>query len=87
MPIYEYRCKQCGEVSKFLEGVGRDRPELKCVVCAGEDLERLISLPGIVKKRGDNVISELGEQGGCPGKDCIDPGWPNENFIKLKGQS
>ena len=64
-------------------GVGRDKPELKCVICAGKDLIRLISLPCIVKQRGDNTIGEPGEQGGCSGNNCVDPGWPNENFIKI----
>ncbi|MFC1658800.1 FmdB family zinc ribbon protein [Candidatus Omnitrophota bacterium] len=33
MPIYEYQCKDCGKISEFLEGVGKDKIEKVCRHC------------------------------------------------------
>ncbi|MDY7095829.1 MAG: zinc ribbon domain-containing protein [Acidobacteriota bacterium] len=43
MPLYEYRCKGCGEVSEFLQRFD-DAPKETCPKCKGE-LERLLSAP------------------------------------------
>ncbi len=45
MPIYEYRCRQCGRKSEFLVGVGSASDELKCPECGSSDLEKLLSAP------------------------------------------
>jgi len=49
MPIYQYRCRECGEVSEFLLpnlSVGRT---LDCSTCGSHNLERLISAPALLK--------------------------------------
>ena len=43
MPLYEYRCKGCGEVSEFLQRFD-DPPKETCPKCKGQ-LERLLSAP------------------------------------------
>ncbi|MGE4356966.1 MAG: zinc ribbon domain-containing protein [Candidatus Omnitrophota bacterium] len=43
MPIYEYRCKDCGKVSEFLVGVGQSNSDIKCSFCKGKNLEKVIS--------------------------------------------
>jgi len=40
MPIYEYRCKKCGEVSEFL--VLRDNDPVTCKKCGGVNLGKLM---------------------------------------------
>lgn len=42
MPIYEYQCKKCGEVTEVLQGFD-DKPLKKCKSCRGR-IERIISL-------------------------------------------
>ena len=44
MPIYEYRCKDCG---KEFEALVRKSDVPACPGCAGTDLERLLSLPAL----------------------------------------
>lgn len=45
MPLYEYRCKQCGHQFEIIQSFSA--PEVKvCQVCGGE-VERLISAPAI----------------------------------------
>lgn len=42
MPIYEFKCKNCGEVFEVLVMKEGDSPD-KCEKCGGE-LEKLVSL-------------------------------------------
>jgi putative FmdB family regulatory protein len=42
MPIYEYRCLQCGEISEmFLHGP--ERQNVQCPVCGSYKLDKLLS--------------------------------------------
>ena len=43
MPIFEYKCKDCGKISNFLEGVGQGDIEKKCKHCGSENLEKIFS--------------------------------------------
>ena len=43
MPIYEYRCQQCGEVSSFFLKTYGAAPESACKHCQSADLQRIIS--------------------------------------------
>jgi putative FmdB family regulatory protein len=43
MPIYEYKCSDCGEISEILTGMG-SRDELPiCKHCGSADMERILS--------------------------------------------
>ena len=44
MPLYEYKCGDCGGVSELLVGVGGDAPDIACLSCGSEDLKRMISI-------------------------------------------
>jgi putative FmdB family regulatory protein len=44
MPIYEYRCKKCGEKFELRLGFSQDKRYLKCPKCGGEDPDRVFSL-------------------------------------------
>ncbi len=53
MPIYEFLCRECGEVSTVLVLSAEDRrrkPE--CEGCGGKQLEKLVSRPGLVRTEG-----------------------------------
>ncbi|HEY4360999.1 MAG TPA: FmdB family zinc ribbon protein [Bryobacteraceae bacterium] len=41
MPLYEYRCKQCGTSFEYL--VLHSSPAARCPECSGQTLEQLIS--------------------------------------------
>ncbi|MCD6451099.1 MAG: zinc ribbon domain-containing protein [Acidobacteria bacterium] len=47
MPIYEYRCRNCGKINEFLIGVSEEKQDLRCRFCGGEALERVLSAPTI----------------------------------------
>jgi putative FmdB family regulatory protein len=50
MPIYEYRCTRCGEVTEVLQRVN-EAPKRKCRSCSGK-LEKLISRTSFQLKGG-----------------------------------
>ncbi len=43
MPIYEYKCRDCGKVSEFLVGFTKDAFEIKCSFCNGKNLDKIFS--------------------------------------------
>ncbi|MCA9041047.1 MAG: zinc ribbon domain-containing protein, partial [Planctomycetaceae bacterium] len=50
MPIFEYKCEECGAVSEILV---RHDTQLQCEQCASTKLEKLLSAPaGHVKSGG-----------------------------------
>jgi putative FmdB family regulatory protein len=43
MPIYDYKCQHCGQVSEvFLRGVDNVKPMI-CPICGSERMEKLFS--------------------------------------------
>jgi len=51
MPIYDFRCQECGEVSEFLVPSSADGRTLACPSCGSQNLEKLISAPSLLKSR------------------------------------
>ncbi len=72
MPIYEYRCAKCAEVSEFLI-LGKQK-QLNCKQCGSEELIKLVSANTTVgsPSRGSGGSSS----GGCCGSpgSCGTPG-------------
>jgi putative FmdB family regulatory protein len=66
MPIYEYRCSECGaEFEKLVDA----RTTVACPVCAGSHVTRRLSLfrAGAVK---GGAAAGAGMTGGCCGGGC-----------------
>ena len=62
MPIYDYRCRRCGEVhEKFVQKA--DAALVRCPTCGAEDMEKLLS--------SFNVVSDTARAGGttCCGRE------------------
>ena len=47
MPIYEYKCKECGQVSEIMEGVGSHSDDHKCKNCGSDNLVKILSYSSI----------------------------------------
>jgi putative FmdB family regulatory protein len=54
MPIYEYRCQQCGKEFEMLQGITVE-PLKKCIYCSGA-VQKLISAPSF-KFKGNGWYS------------------------------
>ncbi len=52
MPIYEYRCADCGEKSSFFARSVFAEVEAVCERCGGKDMHRLISAVSFRSARG-----------------------------------
>ena len=65
MPIYEYRCQDCGKINEFLLGVNEDKIEIKCKKCGSMRLDKVFSKSHV--STGGHFI---GSQGGttCCGR-------------------
>lgn len=47
MPIFDYRCKECGEISEIL--LRSEDAEVRCPSCGSGDMERLVSASRTIK--------------------------------------
>ncbi|NWF93637.1 MAG: zinc ribbon domain-containing protein [Syntrophaceae bacterium] len=61
MPIYEYRCRKCGEVFEKIQKVSEAGESLRCPHCGEEKPERILS--GFFSK-GSESTSTCGPSGG-----------------------
>ena len=62
MPLYEYRCKQCGHQFEKIQSFSAPE-EKECPVCHGE-VERLISAPAIQFKGAGWYVNDYAAKGG-----------------------
>lgn len=53
MPIYEYRCQQCGEVSSYLLQTYGAEPKSGCKQCQSPELQRIISSVAYLRSESD----------------------------------
>lgn len=49
MPIYEYRCKNCGNTFEYLVGIGRGDDDIICKNCGSREMEKLLSTANFAK--------------------------------------
>lgn len=65
MPIYEFRCVECGAIQEFLTTGASQEIEMKCKECGAEELERVLSTVSY------SMGSSGASQGSCtPGQCC-----------------
>jgi putative FmdB family regulatory protein len=72
MPIFEYRCETCGQVTEFL--IIGQQGKLSCKQCGGEALTKLISAHNISASSSHDLGGP--GHGGCCGNpnSCGTPG-------------
>jgi len=70
MPIYEYKCENCGEISEFI--VFGNEDNLLCKSCSSENLTKILSAHNTTSSSGAFPSG----QGGCCGSpnSCGSPG-------------
>jgi putative FmdB family regulatory protein len=66
MPLYEFRCADCGQIFDRLQSPGADAPA--CAECGSTDVHRLISLiGGLVGSGSSGPMRSTGGGCGCGG--------------------
>jgi putative FmdB family regulatory protein len=68
MPIFEYRCLDCGNVSEFLVGVGDGEVRLQCTGCGSGRLEKIFSRYAVT---GTGRAAESRHGKTCCGRDEV----------------
>ncbi len=43
MPVYQYRCRECGELFESLRDISADDKEVECPKCGGKNPRRVPS--------------------------------------------
>ena len=71
MPIYEYKCHDCGQISELL--VLKKEEVVRCLSCNSQNLEKLMSAHNMMGS-GGNFSAPI--PGGCCGSpnSCGNPG-------------
>ena len=71
MPIYEFRCVQCGHVQEILVSSSSTEVEMQCEQCQGEVLERILSrVSYTMGSSSDSSGPSLTTKTCGPGKSC-----------------
>ena len=66
MPIYEYRCEECGAVSEVLVRNTQRPVEVVCSTCESTKVSRIISIPGAVMTKSSAPSCGVDASAGCP---------------------
>ncbi len=72
MPIYEYRCRDCGRKSAFITLSVKSRLEPKCRKCGGLNLEKLVSRVSVSRSE-ESRMENLADPAKLSGLDENDP--------------
>ena len=64
MPIYEYRCIQCGNVFARLQRVGASSKDIGCPKCDSPEVERMVSAFASTSSSASTFMSS-GPPAGC----------------------
>ncbi len=76
MPIYEYRCADCGSTSEFLVSrMGAKPADLKCGQCGGSNMDKALSTVAVHQQSAgpacqDGQCPVPAGQRGCCGGQC-----------------
>lgn len=69
MPIYEFRCEDCGEIFEELV-FGGDLAGIKCKKCGSERVKKLMSACGFKSESGFVGSASGGACSSCAGGTC-----------------
>ena len=73
MPVYDYRCTQCGTLYDVYHKVREVKEDVVCPSCKSHDHAKLMSVPGVAvsSSAGSNASVRPCEMGGdCCGGAC-----------------
>jgi putative FmdB family regulatory protein len=74
MPIYEYRCRDCGRKSTFITLSVSEKLEPKCSGCGSANLAKLVSRVAVLRSE-DSRMESLDDPSGL-GDEEMDEGAP-----------
>jgi putative FmdB family regulatory protein len=78
MPIYEYKCQECGRIFGLLIRTDLQTQEPRCKHCDSPELKRLVSRPGLVRSKTSAEAGQLR---------AVDPRRAVENVSRMYDRS
>jgi len=63
MPIYEYRCENCGESFEKLVKLSDRNAEVECPACGSKNAKKALSLFGMGAGKGNSSAGSCGTSG------------------------
>jgi len=72
MPIYEYRCEDCGKISEFLLIRTDEISKIQCKRCKGQKLSRVLSRVRVIRSE-ESRLESLADPSKWGGLDENDP--------------
>ena len=72
MPIYEFRCSECGKRFELLFMGAREASRVECTQCKSQNVERLISRVRVIKSE-ESRLESLADPSTFSGLDERDP--------------
>ena len=74
MPIYEFRCVECGNIQEYILTSSSEEIELKCRECQAENMERVLShvsyAMGSSGSKGSDSSPSVTNRTCSPGQSC-----------------
>jgi putative FmdB family regulatory protein len=68
MPIYEYKCDDCGSMTEFLESYNNKSPHI-CNDCKGTNMHRMMSVFSATND-GKSISNSSGSDFSCNSGSC-----------------
>ncbi len=76
MPIFEYKCNNCGQVMEFLEKTSSPRKRT-CEHCGSSEVNKLLSGFAVGRSKSTGSACETCPSGPCPSDICQAGSCPN----------
>jgi putative FmdB family regulatory protein len=70
MPVYDFKCQECGKVTEFLLSGHADSRKPTCPDCGSQNLERLISAPSLLRNAPGSGATCCGRTERCETPPC-----------------
>lgn len=84
MPIYEYRCTNCGHQQEFLQRLG-DAPRTRCTKCGLETFSKMVTAAGFQLKGSGWYATDFKSSGSAPASKPDDAGKAGGAAAKPEG--
>jgi putative FmdB family regulatory protein len=70
MPIYEFRCEKCGELTELMFTSSEDTQEIRCRHCGAEEMSRVLSTTHYAMGRAANTPTASATTKSCGSGSC-----------------
>ena len=84
MPIYEYRCGECGHQQEFLQKVG-DAPVTVCTQCGKPSFSKMVTAAGFQLKGSGWYATDFKGSGSKPAAKASEAKTPDAKTSKATG--